>query len=326
MLKLLYYDILEYQESNLKLLRDHFEVVTLPNPTADTDEILSSIDVALAPLGFDFGREKIDRMPLLKVIGSNTTGEPHIDREYAEGKGVDVFSLKYDQQFLATITPTAEHAWGLLMAVLRRTPWAFHATLEGTWNRRPFGAKSMLSRMSIGIAGLGRLGKLVARYANAFGMKPIRFFDPFVERHEEIPGLIKTSSLEELVRNSDVVSIHIPAVDENFKMFNREIFAQFKKGACLVNTARAELVDENAMLEALEDGTLGAAAIDVFDGEYDLRHDELLRKSPLLAYAKTHDNLLITPHIGGSTYDAWELTERRVIEEILSLLDKRPRK
>ncbi len=319
--KALYYSMLKYQPSNLQLLVEHFEVVELNTPADDSDEILKNIAVGFAPLGFFYDKAKIDRMPKLKVIASNTTGEPHIDRAYAEKKGIKVVSLKYEQEFLNTITPTAEHAWGLLLALTRRTPWAFQSVLGGRWDRRPWGAHAMLSRLSIGIAGMGRLGTLVAGYAESFKMPEIYFYDPQVEKSRTAKAQ-KVGSLEELVAKSDIVTIHIPAEKETHKIFNAELFAKFKKGAVLINTSRGELVDEAALLAALENGTLAGAALDVFDGEYEMNHDELLQKSSLLAYTKTHDNLILTPHIGGSTYDAWELTERRTIELVLEYLKK----
>jgi len=319
--KLLYYKILKFQPDNLEILQKNFDLVSLETPQDDTDEILADIEIAFAPLGFFYNKEKIDRMPKLKVIASNTTGEPHIDREYAESKGIKVLSLKYEQEFLKTITPTAEHTFGLILALIRRTPWAYQSVLGGVWDRRPFGGKAMLSRMSIGIAGLGRLGKLVAQYAKAFQMAKILYYDPFVEK-SDIEGMEKVGSLEEMVGQSDIITIHIPAEKETYKIFNKELFDKFKQGSFLINTSRAELVDEKAMLEALESGRLAGAAIDVFDGEFEMNHDEFLRKSPLLAYAKTRDNLLITPHIGGSTIDAWRLTERRVIDKIFEVLGK----
>lgn len=150
-------------------------------------------------------------------------------------------------------------------------------------------------------------------------MAKILYYDPFVEK-SDIEGMEKVGSLEEMVGQSDIITIHIPAEKETYKIFNKELFDKFKQGSFLINTSRAELVDEKAMLEALESGRLAVAAIDVFDGEFEMNHDEFLRKSPLLAYAKTRDNLLITPHIGGSTIDAWRLTERRVIDKIFEVL------
>lgn len=315
MKKLLYYTMLNFQPENLEVLQKNFEVVILETPKNDTDEILSDIAIAFAPLGFFFNKEKINQMPKLEIIASNTTSEPHIDREYAESRGIKVFSLKYEQEFLKTITPTAEHTWGLILGLIRRIPWAYQSVLGGTWNRRLFGGKAMMSKMTIGIAGLGRLGKLVAQYAKAFQMTKIFYYDPNVEK-SDIEGVEKVNSLEELVSQSDIITIHIPAEKETHNIFNQELFTKFKLGSFLINTSRAELVDEKAMLEVLKSGKLAGAAIDVFEGEFEINQEELLRKSPILTYAKTHDNLLITPHIGGSTLDAWKLTERRIIDKI----------
>ncbi|MFX1383486.1 MAG: NAD(P)-dependent oxidoreductase [Promethearchaeota archaeon] len=311
--------MLNFQPINLELLKKHFNLIMIETPNEDNDEILSKIDVAFAPLGFKFNKEKIDKMPKLKVIASNTTGEPHIDRKYAESKDVEVISLKFEQEFLKTITPTAEHTWGLLLALMRRTPWAFNSVLSGTWNRRLFGGKGMLSKLSIGIVGLGRLGSLVAQYAKAFGLKKIKFFDPYIDEREP-NGLERVNRLEDLVSSCDIITIHIPAEKKNYKIFNANLFAKFKRGSYLINTSRGELVDEVHMINALKSGILAGAAIDVFDGEYEMNHDELLQKSILLKYAQNNDNLLITPHIGGSTIDAWRLTEEYTIKLILKLL------
>lgn len=316
----LYYEMLNYQPSNLALLREHFDLVTLETPTDDTDEVLRQVEVGFAPLGFEYDRDKIDRMPNLRVIASNTTGEPHIDREYAESKGIAVFSLKDEDEFLETITPTAEHTWGLLLALMRHIPQAYESVLDGNWSRWPFPGKSMLSNLTIGIVGMGRLGRLVADYARAFRMEEIGFYDPNTGA-EEVPFAEKVDTLEELVGRYDVVTIHAPSTEETRGMFDEAVFASFREGSYLVNTARGELVDEEALVESLEAGRLAGAALDVFDGEYEVDHERRLRASPLYQYARENDDLLLTPHIGGSTYDAWEATERRVIKKAVDHLD-----
>lgn len=153
-------------------------------------------------------------------------------------------------------------------------------------------------------------------------MPKITFYDPNVAP-SEADGLIKVDSLEQLVSGADVITIHIPSEKETYKIFNKELFAKFKKGNFLINTSRGELIDEAALLESLRSGRLAGAALDVFDGEYAINCEEIWQKNPLLDYARTHDNLLITPHIGGSTYDAWELTERRVLDLTINYLKSR---
>lgn len=305
----LYYRILQYQPENLKFLHEHFQVIELADPGADRQEILAKVDLCFAPLGYYFGRDKMEQCPRLRAIATNTTGVPHIDVKEAAARNIPVFSLEKEVEFLKTITPTAEHTWGLLLALMRRSPWAHAAVLRGQWNRRPFGAPRMLSRMSLGLIGCGRLGCMVGRYGLAFGMK-VAFFDPQVK--DCPPGFERLGNAGELVAASDVVSLHAPANESTHKMINRDLFEKFKVGSYLINTARGELVDEVALLERLETGRLAGAALDVLDGEFVPGFQSA--SHPLVAYAQAHDNLLLTPHIGGSTVDAWRETERRVIE------------
>jgi len=315
---LIYYRILQYQEENLEFLKKHFDVIYLEDPDKDTPEILSKAEVILAPLGFFLGKEKIDLSPDLKVIASNTTGEPHIDVPYTEKKRIKVLSLKDQTEFLGQITPTAELTFGLIISLMRRIPWAFDSVKNGTWNRRLFGGRSMLSRMSLGVVGLGRLGKMVANYGKSFGMKILYF-----ESNEKPPiphGLSRMSTLEELVVSSDIVTAHINLTEENKGLFDNRIFSKFKKGSYFINTARGEIVDFNALLDNLKNGRLAGAALDVFESEFKKGFQKQIKNHPLLEYAKSHDNLLITPHVGGSTYDAWKDTEEHTIKLILNYL------
>jgi D-3-phosphoglycerate dehydrogenase len=175
----------------------------------------------------------------------------------------------------------------------------------------------MLSRMSLGIAGYGRLGRMVAGYGRAFGMT-VRYFDPFVPQVTDC--VRRVASLKALVSDSDIVSVHVPHEPATEHLFDREIFSSFKEGAFFINTSRGELVDQLAMLDGLQSGRLGGAAIDVLAGEFSPGFAESLPGNPLVRYACSHTNLLLTPHIGGSTQDAWRLTEQYTIEKILERL------
>ena len=175
----------------------------------------------------------------------------------------------------------------------------------------------MLSRMVLGIVGLGRLGKMVARQALSFGMS-VRYYDPSEQMRQE--KLEKAATLEDLVAQSDIVTVHIPFETKNERIFNKDIFSRFKDGAYFINTSRGEIVDSEALLNALKTRRLAGAALDVLDGEFDRDFRDRVTEHPLVEYASKHDNLLITPHIGGSTVDAWRLTERFTIELILKAL------
>ena len=143
----------------------------------------------LAPLGYFFGKEKIDKCKKLKVIASNTTSHAHIDIDYAESLGIKVITLKNDNKFLNTITPTAELTFGLIIALTRNIIPAIDSVSAKNWNRRLNPSDEMLSRMSIGIVGLGRLGFKVGLMAKAFDME-VKYYDPYVDKN--FPGIKKS--------------------------------------------------------------------------------------------------------------------------------------
>jgi D-3-phosphoglycerate dehydrogenase len=316
--KLLYYEILNFQSENLSLLEDNFDLHILPNPDYDTPKILRKIEVMFAPLGYYCGREKIDSMTSLSIIASNTTGTPHIDEEYAEKRGIKVISLKGETEFLSSITPTAEHTWGLMLCLIRNVVPSFKYVCDGKWSRWPFGASKMLSRMSLGIIGLGRIGKMVAEYGRAFRID-VRFYDPYVYI-PHISGIAKVDKLDELVALSDIVTLHVPLNKETEGLLNEDIFSKFKQGSYLINTSRGRIVDTSALIKSLETGKLAGAALDVLDDEFERGFESSVKKHPLVVYACRHSNLLITPHIGGSTIDAWRLTQEFTIKSILKYL------
>jgi D-3-phosphoglycerate dehydrogenase len=171
--------------------------------------------------------------------------------------------------------------------------------------------------MSLGVVGLGRLGSMVASYGLCFGMR-VCYFDPYVE--ESATGVERIETLEELVETSDIVTIHVPYNSETHNLFNRELFARFKNGAFFINTSRGEVVDKQALLECLQSGKLAGAATDVLDGEFNPGFDQKVIEHPLVQYASTHFNLIITPHIGGSTIDAWSLTQEHTIRKVIEAI------
>ena len=315
---LLYYDILQYQDATLKLIEKNFDVKNLPDPNHDTDEVLKSVEVAMAPLGFSFNREKIDRCTNLKIIASSTLSVPHIDIEYAHSKGIRVCYLGSEKDFLETITPTAELAWGLVIAVTRKIPWAHRAVCSGEWNGRSFGRQTprMLSAMTLGIVGLGRLGSLVASYGKAFGMK-VYYYSPSSRNS----AYERCQTLEELARCSDIVSVHAQHKPETEGLINNKFMVAMKPGSFIINTSRGELIDESALLNSLESGHLGGASLDVLAGEYKQGFKSKLNDNPLVKYARTHDNLILTPHYGGATVDAWIKTESKTIDLILEAVN-----
>ncbi|MFH0963630.1 MAG: NAD(P)-dependent oxidoreductase [Planctomycetota bacterium] len=158
-----------------------------------------------------------------------------------------------------------------------------------------------LSDETLGILGLGRLGKMVAGYGKAFHMRVLGCD----LRSIRIPG-VQRVDFNTLLRESDAVSIHVHMLPENYHLFNADAFARMKDKAILVNTSRGDIIDETALVEALESGKLAAFGADVLHDEW--RSD--MRESPVVRYAQTHDNVIVTPHLGGATgRSLWEARE-----------------
>lgn len=276
-------------------------------------ELIPDAEAYLATLKVVFDREVFDRASKLRIIATPSTGTDHLDLNCAAERTVKVISLKDETEFLDRVTSTAELAWGLLLAAVRRIPSACADTLRGNWGRDRFRGHQ-LAYKTLGILGFGRLGRIVADYGKAFRMNVIACdIRPF-----KAPG-VERVDFETLLARSDVLSIHIHLTDENRGLISREAFAKMKPGVVLINTSRGAVIDEGALIDALRDGVVSAAGLDVIDGEW--RPD--LANHPLICYARSHDNLIIVPHLGGTTFEAQDMTLRfiaaKLVEELRRL-------
>lgn len=242
----------------------------------------------------------------LRVINTASTGTDHIDKEEAARRDIRVLSITHDYKLLDTFTATAECAWMLILATHRHFRAATRYVLNGGWHGERFSGRQ-LSDEVLGVLGVGRLGRMTCEYGKAFRMRVLGCdMKPF-----DIPG-VEPVDFGALLRESDVISIHIHLRPENYQLFSAEAFARMKAGAILVNTSRGDIIDEQALLGALEAGRLAAFGADVLHDEW--RAD--MRESPIVQYAQTHDNVVITPHMGGATaksvWDARNFSARKL--------------
>jgi D-3-phosphoglycerate dehydrogenase len=226
----------------------------------------------------------------LRAIARAGVGVDNIDLDAATRLGVAVMNSAS-----ATTITTAEHTFALMIALARNIPWA-HATMAGGgWDRSRF-VGSQLHGRTLGVVGLGRIGSGLAERALAFGMK-VRAYDPFINAETALDGRVGLcGSFEELLDDADIVSFHVPKTGQTTAMLDRDAFANAKPGLLVVNASRGGIVDEAALLEALDDGRCAGAALDVYDPE-PLREDSPLRG---------HPRILTTPHLGASTSEAQE--------------------
>jgi len=246
--------------------------------------------------------EVMDAGRNLRCIVTPTTGLNHIDADAAAARGTTILSLRGETDFLKDVRATAEHTLALVLGLLRRLPAAAAHTASGGWDRDSFRGRELYGK-TIGIVGYGRVGRTVARYCRAFDCNVLAT-DPRLSPSDIEPGTVLVS-LDELLQRADIVSIHASYSRESHGFFGKAEIDAMRPGAWLINTARGELVDSNAVLAALASGRIAGAALDVLDGEFAAARVE----NPLVAYARAHDNLLLTPHIGGCTIESMEKTE-----------------
>ena len=315
--KILYYECLNFSENAIAFLNENFTVISKKDPTHDEDNLLETLDCIFAPLGYQTDEDKIKKCKKLKVILSNTTGHPHIDYQFAVAHNIKVACLKYEEAFLETITPTAEHTIGLMIALTRNYKQSMADVAKGNWSRQPFAGEKMLSRSVVGIVGMGRLGKKVAKALRAFDTTVI-YSDPHVDS-PNIPEARKVE-FEVLLRSSDIITLHLHHSPETDKLISSAEISLMKEGAFLVNTSRGELLDWSALLDALKSGHLAGAAMDVIENEFAPNFTMKQSAMEVYQYINNYSNLIITPHIGGSTKDAWEMTQMKTIEMALHYL------
>jgi len=312
-------NVIEGFSDEAKEVLDKLGVVDYRLPSQkELEEGISNYDILIVRIGLNVNKEVLDNGKNLKVVATATTGLNHIDMAYAKKKGVEVVSLKNEVTFLDTITSTAELAFGLMIDLMRLTPWAFESIKEYEFNLEEFKGQSLFGK-TLGIVGMGRLGKIIAEGASGWRMNVI-FCDPNVSQ-EKFPAYKKVS-FDELLKESDVVSVHAHLSPETEKMLNKDVFAKMKKTAYLVNTSRGELVDEGALLNALEQKKIAGYATDILSHELTLV--EHFSNHPLVEYAKKHRNCIIVPHTGGLTYDSRIATDvfisRKIREYAKNLL------
>lgn len=299
----------DYSPEARQILTSLGELVEKKLSQSELADWVCDFDVLIVRLGLEVNRDVIEAGSRLRAIVTPTTGLDHIDVKFADTKGIAVISLKGEAEFLRTIHATPEYTWALLLALVRHLPRAVESVRAGTWNRDLFRGYELCGRR-LGIVGLGRIGEKVATYGIAFGMQ-VAAFSP---HRSDWPADVRCcSSLDELLRRSDVLSLHVPLNSETDHMIGEQQLALLPQGAVLVNTARGAILDETALVNALARGHLGGAALDVLAEEL---NQERREQSPLLAYARAHHNLLITPHLGGATWDSMRRTEVFIAEKL----------
>lgn len=243
----------------------------------------------------------------LKAIGRAGVGVDNIDLEAATRHGVVVINAPDGN----TIT-TCEHTFAMMMAVARHIPQAHKKTTSGEWDRKSFVGVELRGKV-LGIIGMGRIGSEVAKRAKAFGMDIIGY-DPFLSEERADKLGVKLGSVADICAQADFITLHTPLTKETRHMIGKKQFALMKPGVRIINCARGGLVDEGALLEALDEGIVAGAAFDVFEQEPPAKDHPFF----------SHPRIIVTPHLGASTIEAQENVAIDVSGEILHVLRGEP--
>ncbi|MDQ0337791.1 D-3-phosphoglycerate dehydrogenase [Caldalkalibacillus uzonensis] len=268
--------------------------------------IIGQYDALIVRSGTQVTASIIERADRLKVIGRAGVGVDNIDLPSATAKGIMVVNAPDGN----TIS-TAEHTFSMLMALARRIPQAYLKLKQHVWDRKSFVGVE-LNKKTLGIIGLGRIGTEVAKRAKAFNMT-VMAYDPYLTPEKAEKLGIQYGQLTDVLATADFITVHTPLLKETRHMISHDQFRQMKDGVYILNCARGGIIDEDALYEAITNGKVAGAALDVFEEE-PATHHRLLEL----------DQVIATPHLGASTEEAQKNVAIDVCHEVLNALEGQP--
>ena len=291
-------------DSGVALLQEQFDVeLGLDWDGDELEKRIGEFDGILIRSATKLTPDLIERGERLKVIGRAGTGVDNVDIEAATKRGIIVANAPEANSIAA-----AEHTLALMLALCRNVPQAHASLAAGKWDRSSFKGTELYGK-TLGVLGFGRIGQLVAARAQAFDMHVVAY-DKFVtaERFREL-GVEGVDEPAELYARSDFITLHLPKTPETVNFINAETIEQMRDGARIVNCARGELIDLDALVAGLESGKLAGAALDVFPQEPFSGHPVLER-----------DDVVVTPHLGASTAEAQDRAGVVTAEQVTAAL------
>ena len=290
-------------DTGLNILERESELVVKNDISAD--ELMKEIanfEALIVRSRTKVTRQMMDAAPKLKVIGRAGVGVDNIDTKAAKEKGITVVNAAS-----STTTAVAELTIGLIFALARQIPRADTGLKNGEWLKKDLMGVELYGK-NLGIIGFGRIGSTVGQMAAAFGMRIIACGDFIIPETIRIIGG-ELMMLEDIIEEADFIAVHTPLTEKTRGMINKETIARMKDGVYLISTARGGIIDETALLEALNSGKVAGAALDVFENEPPTNM-ELIK----------HPHLIATPHIAGQTSEAQKRASVDIALEVLAAL------
>jgi D-3-phosphoglycerate dehydrogenase len=272
-------------------------------------QTIADYEVIITRSGTQVNEALLEHAHKLKIIARAGVGIDNVDIDAASSRGIIVVNAPY-----GNVNSAAEHTMAILLSLCRNVPTANASLKGGEWKRAPFTGRELKGK-TVGIIGLGKVGGRVARRCRAFEAEVITC-DPYISEKRADDFGVKLVSLEDVVRFSDIISVHTPLNDETRNLIGVEHFQGMQDGVIIVNCARGGIINEAAMLEALNSGKCAGAAFDVWSEEPP--------RSELLKQLIGHPKMLVTPHIGANTFEAQKNVAVDVSKEIINYVDGRP--
>ena len=249
-----------------------------------------------------------------KYIICAATGLDHIDTDYCKKNNITLISLKGEYDFLKKIRATAEHTVLLTLMLLRKCKQIHEHVERGMWQRENFCGNELYGK-KIGIYGMGRIGKLIAKYYSAFGSS-IYYYD--LKKDIDVSKkYIRLDSPQKLFSESEIITIHLPLNNSTNQIIDKNLLNNVKNNAYLINTSRGDLINENDLLDFLKSNKIKGYATDVLSGEPNIKSNKIYM------YSKANENIIITPHIGGNTHESIEMTETFVLKKLLKFINEK---
>ncbi|MDA9189578.1 hydroxyacid dehydrogenase [bacterium] len=274
------------------------------NTQEQIQELLPQMEALVIRSATSVSADTLEKAPNLKYVIRAGEGTDNIDKKSCALKGVKVSNTPG-----ANNNSAAEHAFALMMSTLRKVPWANAKMTAGGWDKSLYVGNELWQK-TVGIVGFGRIGQILAKRLQGFDVN-VLFYDPFITE-SDLPYAKAAKDLNEVFSKSDIVSIHVPLMEQTKNLITKSELSLMKKQAILINAARGKIVNEDDLYETLKNKNIKAAAFDVFATE------------PLEAESKlrTLDNLILTPHVGASTEEAQIRVGQMVLNQLSEFFEK----
>ena len=293
-------------DTGLKALYDHPNFVVDLHPglaPADLKNMINDYDALIVRSATQVTADILENATRLRVIARAGVGVDNIDVSAATKKGIIVINAPG-----ANTISAAELTMAMMLSLARSIPHAHASTSKGKWERSAFSGVELYEK-TLGVVGMGKIGTEVANRAKSFGMT-ILGYDPYLTEDRADQLGIKKATLDEIAQQADFITIHTPLIKETRGLINDEYLAKTKHGVRIINCARGGLIDEAALVRALNSGQVAGAALDVFETEPSTNYELL-----------GHPNIIVTPHLGASTVEAQEKVAHEVSEEIIEIFE-----